>query len=63
MRIPCCSSLPAALCLPLLLLAGLVLPSAAEHPLATVTRRLPTVNASSQVTEADGNVMIRFAYR
>jgi hypothetical protein len=58
MRFLRCSFLLANLRLPLLLVAGLVSPSAAEHPLATVTRRLPVITATTQVTEADGAVMI-----
>ena len=57
MTIPPFPSLPAIL-LPLLLLAGTLSPHAAEHPLATVTRRLPAITATTQVTEADGNIMI-----
>ena len=42
----------------LLLLAGAFSADAAEHPLATVTRRLPAATFTTQVTEADGRVMI-----
>ena len=42
----------------LLLLAGAFSSDAAEHPLATVTRRLPSATFTTQVTEADGRVMI-----
>ena len=58
MRIPCCSSPLAKLRLPLLLLAGALSPHAAEHPLAAVTRRLPAITFTTQVTEADGKVII-----
>ena len=51
-------SLLGKLRLPLLLLAGALSPHAAEHPLATVTRRLPAITVTTQVTEADGKVMI-----
>ena len=44
--------------LPVVLWAGAVLPLAAEHPLATVTRHLPAVTAVTQVAAADGVVMI-----
>jgi hypothetical protein len=49
---------PARILPPLLLFAGAVPLSAAEHPLATVTKRLPAITTISQVTEVDGQVMM-----